>query len=828
MKRRLRAVFLFISLYLSLQAIEVGAQQISGSRLAKITLIPDYVNGTILFDGEIDLDNPSRSLDLEGLPLNIEHQWKAKGSAVWNITGSIRDGKLLYEAESETYHLIFGPVYLQPNDSLRLIVPFVNLDYAQIQPPADDPSQTDVISRQLTNLFAYSTGDAGRDIPTLDIPFSPLVMKTDLNLIPLIGEALAGKASGLRLSGRVQFENIRDFDTFSRYCQITPERLRNGDTRVGHLLHNLDFPTHFGPDVLSPIYQNKPTRALLRSELEGCQYDKKKGVGEVQAVFSGRVVNYEQGKELFPLELQASDFPDGNYSFVPPVLFRGVPGYEIRLGRILLAPEDVLTISIPNVQVQADGLQPRPVAYENTEDLRIVYTGPASFELALPYVPQTDLYASQFPSMLRPSISIIENQLGNLYPFDRSRGTWLALGLGILLYLLSVFVLKAKWLSIAGWLLIALSLFYGVRGSFGLLCVTVLFFNTGAGIRGWISIEREDVRKLIRGLVGIGLIALGVYLDAEGTSLFRGLSGPELSPLTPLILLILVAALFLLFYGRPSAKSFLHSDLPILMLLLAVLSLYDAFDKSLLALLILFAGGWYVTNPSPRNNPAKRRQNEKMLGNDLRRRWNRAFGNRLVPFAVLILMIFAIGNDLSSTYANEMQVLLPPLIAPLVIPLLVFVSVFLTFSSIALLFILVYPFLPFKTGYLKATVFALGLFLVFLFGIGTDDRLIVALPNILVGRVIYYLSVPMLIGVYLDIHEFMQKENKRRAAQGGEQKAINFQTASSLYFKDLQGIISTLVGIVSLVAPAVYAFLSSQPVIVTYFDLLEKLVLLPT
>jgi len=330
-------------------------------------------------------------------------------------------------------------------------------------------------------------------------------------------------------------------------------------------------------------------------------------------------------------------------------------------------------------------------------------------------------------------------------------------------------------------------------------------------------------------MIGFALILLGVQMDAKGTDLFRGLADGKLSPLTPVVLIAITAALFLLMYEpRPNAKAFRRSDLPVLILMMVVLSLYDAFDKSLLALAILFVAGVYITRRALQNNKGGTRQNDDTFGVDIRRRGKLVFGNRIVPIAILVLMIFAIVNDLTSTYANEMQVFLTPLVAPLVIPLLVVVSVFLTFTSIALLFILLYPFLPFQTGYMKAVAFALVLFLVFLFGIGTDERLIMSLPNILVGRVIYYLSVPMLIGVYLDVNDFMQKENKRRSAEGEDSKGIDFQTASPLYFKDLRGLIGTLAGIVSLVAPTVYAFLSSQPVMVTYFSLLEKLLLLPT
>jgi hypothetical protein len=334
--------------------------------------------------------------------------------------------------------------------------------------------------------------------------------------------------------------------------------------------------------------------------------------------------------------------------------------------------------------------------------------------------------------------------------------------------------------------------------------------------------------RLLRGLAGFALIALAVYADQRGIFLFSGLAGTDLSPLTPLILMILVGSLFLLLYGTPEvSNSFPRSDLAVLGLLLVVPALYDAFDKSLLALLIFLAGGLWILRSMFPVQGSGTRPNETSLGSSLRRRWKLVFGNRIVPLAMLTLLIFAVLNDLSSTFANEMQVLLPPLIAPLVIPLLVIISIFLTLSSIALFFLLVYPFLPMKTGYLKAAVFSLSLFLVFLFGIGTDDRLMASLPNVLVGRVIYYVSVPMLIGVYLDIYDFMKKENKRLSSENAEEKAIDFQTASNLYFKNLRGILGAVAGVVSLVAPTVYAFLASQPVIVTYFSLLEKLVLLP-
>jgi len=817
-----------------------NASQQSPVRRLFITLIPNFENHSIQFDAQSVLNLPSDPLDLTGLPLKVKQKWKDPYNPIWNIRGTIQGGKVEYDPDENMYHLRIGPVILRPQDDLKLIFPFVNLDYSQIQPAPDPPDDDDAESRQRTHRFTYRGGDAGREIQTIDIPFTTITKKIDLMLTPLVGEVLMDGKNGFRLSGRVLFSSITDFDEFSWHCQSTANRVLQGDDyRSADLLYALDYPHYFGPDVLNSTYASKPTIIGLRSELTACQYDQEKKLGDVEAIFSGRTRAFDPDPALFPTELRGSDFPDGNFSFAPPQRFRGVNGYEIRLGRIVLAPGDTLTITVPHTDLQVDSLAPVPdnLIHRDTEEAgqqtQIVYTGPAAFELSLPYVAQSGLYVSQFPAFIRPGVSSLEEQFGELFPFSGSWLTWLILGAGFLLLVLSRIIVQGKWLALLGWSLMAVSLFYGVRGSFGLLCIALALYISQVVLHPSGVKNREEIaRKALMALMSFGLIALAVYVDREGTTIFQGLSEPDLSPLTPLVLMMLTGAMLLVLYGRPKdASVFTSSDLPTLVLFLAVLALYDAFNKSLLALLILFVGVLYVSARAIRSGTrGGKPEDENIFGKDLHTRLKLAFGNRSVPGAIIILTVFAIVNDLSSTYANEMQIRISPLLTPIAIPLLAFVSVFLAFTSIALLFVLVYPFLPSKSGYIKATLFAVFLFLVFLFGIGTDDRLIASLPNILVGRVIYYFSVPLLIGIYIDINEFMQKENKRLSTEDKEdkeKKGISFQAASGMYFKNLQSIFGTLAGILSLVLPSIYAFSASQPVLVTYFDLLEKLVLLP-
>jgi len=829
MKRMfLRLGAILFLLFFGFRPNQAAAYQETGGRKISLTLIPNYVDQSIRFDGSIEFGSAFTNPNPSGLPLLIEHDWMDINNN-WNFLGVVEGGRIEFDQEDEMYHLILGPVTLEPGDQIGFILPFVNLDYDQIDPLPDEPDRGELTLRQLSNRFSFRAGDAPREIRKIDIPFKPITRQIDLILTPLIGESLVLDQGSFRLSGKAHFGAITNFIEFGRFCQNTTSRIRYGDYRVANLLTMLDTPTYSGFNGLNPVYQFKPTTVALRSELINCQFDRDEGIGQVEATFSGRVFGLGQGSHLFPDELRSTDFVDGNFPFSPTILFKGVQGYEIRLGRILLRPGDVLNIRVPRVQIQADSLDPPPNNIVNLDPegtgsgLQLTYFGPAEFELFLPYVPQTELYGGQFPAILRPSAMVVESRVGSLSLNSRSYAAWGILAAGLFLLLLSRYIKASLWFALPGWVLISISLYFGLRGSFGLLCLAV-FVWLGQFLKwGTASKNRLDTLKRIGlALLALFVIALAMSFDRDGTEIFRGLSTSDLSPLTPLILIGTIVLLLLVLYFRKlkDMEAFHAPDLPVLILLLSVLCLYDAFDKSLLALFILLVGGWYLSR-------RQRAGETDTFGKDLRKRFQLAFHNRLILFSILILILFALGKDLSSTFANEIHISVAPYLAPLVIPLLAVVSVSVSFISIALLFVLIYPYLPTETGYIKASLFALFLFLVFLFGIGTDDRLIASLPSILVGRVIYYFSVPMLIGISFDINDFMARENERLAQENKENESIGFTAAGRLYFKNLQGLVGTLTGILSLVAPSLYAYLASQPVFVTYFSLLEKLVLLP-
>jgi hypothetical protein len=805
---------------------DAPAQDVPKGSLYQLTLIPDYENKVLDFEGSALPNRANSTPDTNGLPLNGSPLlWPNKDRTTWYFRGTFRGAEVT--PEKDGYRVRIGPITLPAYRTLDLNFPDVVLDPSRILVKLHSSDQDG--GEKADSPFHYEAGPAGLKIDWIEIPFHPIQKDIHLTLNPLMGEALAGNTNGLRLSGKIQFSALTLFNSFRSYCPDSVGDLPQTDYRRALLLDVLDSYPFSGRSVISPSYSYQPTGVDLHTELVSCQYNTGKGAASVEAVFFGKAISSDRSQ--VPDALQEFLHDNGNHTYPTGATQHDRQGYQIWLGQIVLGPADTLTITVPHTQVLVDSITPPPddlivsALSQAEQPISIVYHGPRSFPLVLPYRPEPQLYLDQFPALLRPGLLWVQSQFGSLYSVPRSLSTWILLGIGLFFLLFSRWRLNPRWAAPLGWVLIAVSFYYGIRGSFGWVCAAVVFFFSQISSSSGTPENRAALlRRSAAALAGLGFVVLGVYLDIRGASLFRNVSEHELSPLTSLVLVLLVGAVLLPLYGWTGWKSLTPFDLPPLILCLAALSLYDAFDKSLLSLVIFLAAGWYILHEISADNGDNPLRKKIRFRADLQKRWNRVFRNWIVVLALLVLVLFAVSNDLPRIFANPVQVSLPAPVAFLAIPVLVFVSVFLTFAGIALLFILVYPYLPFRQGYLKAAVFALVLFLVFLFGVGTDDRLIEFLPNLLIGRVIYYLSMTLLIGITLDIYEFMERENKQLAAQGSKKQKMRFQEAAGQYLKKFQGAVGTLAVIASLALPTVYSYFSNQPVIITYFGLLQKLI----
>jgi hypothetical protein len=369
------------------------------------------------------------------------------------------------------------------------------------------------------------------------------------------------------------------------------------------------------------------------------------------------------------------------------------------------------------------------------------------------------------------------------------------------------------WWGFAAWLSAGMALLYGLRGAFGWLLLVVV----------WYALRAFPNRtQLIRSLMAALAIGLALVLDAGAETLFTVLSTLELdmTPLTPLILVVVGVILYGLFWrgqGHPHRLT-LWNLLPAIFLAFT-LSIYDVVQKSLPALILMMCGAAYVVYHLHRPNATL---SEKQYGEGLRHRFQVVRRGWLLPLAILVMSAFALQHDLRQTAAIFGPSL--GLWGPILTPILVLISVLLALSAIALLFILLYPLLPFQAGYLKALVLGGYLLALFVLGVGSDDRLITVLDTLVVGRLIYYLSVPMLIGLYLDIDAVRLAGGGEREKTGEPGETITLAEAATLYLKRLQGIVGTAGVILSLAVPSLYAILSDQLLVTSYFDLLEQLI----
>src|SRR5262249_4984780 len=122
----------------------------------------------------------------------------------------------------------------------------------------------------------------------------------------------------------------------------------------------------------------------------------------------------------------------------------------------------------------------------------------------------------------------------------------------------------------------------------------------------------------------------------------------------------------------------------------------------------------------------------------------------VVPIGIVLLIVFTFERRLTDTaaYAEAFEQW-----AVGIENVLLLVSIVTSYVAQAALFLVLYGVLPSRIGYIKALTFGAYLCAMFLIGVGADQRLIVTLPQLVIGRAVYYLSVPVLIGIYLDLRQ---------------------------------------------------------------------------
>jgi hypothetical protein len=240
------------------------------------------------------------------------------------------------------------------------------------------------------------------------------------------------------------------------------------------------------------------------------------------------------------------------------------------------------------------------------------------------------------------------------------------------------------------------------------------------------------------------------------------------------------------------------------------LSAFDVLQKSLLSALVLCAAAAYLAR---RAAPSVASELEWPA---VRHRLRTVVREPIVLGGFALFALLALQSGLQST-ADVVGGQFGPLQLALDLFLLL-TSVVEGFLAVGALFVILYPLLPGRTGYLKAICLAAFLTVIWVFGFGSQEQLIGPLVQLLAGRFLYYLCMPLLLGFVLELDSF------RASAAGGSGGARGTPLTLTFgsYVKDFRGLAGTAATVVSLVAPGVYAAVAGAPLVATYFDLLDK------
>jgi len=830
-----------------------SAQETAATRSATLTAWPNYKENSVTFVGSIATS--SLAADLAELGF-VESPTRTPylDAGRWQLHGTLATAKLVAPDKDGLYHLTIGPLALPRSLALKIRLPFASVMLSREPTPSgagpDESAPPSITTASVPTFELVGTGEP----VALDLPFAPVQKRIDLSITPLAGDVLQGKSSAARVAGTVVFSGLREYAELRRYCEPNPA---NAQYRVASLLSAIDAPPVSGLEFLTPL-PAKDAFIAVRTELVRCHYEN--GTGDVEASFDGRIL---------PL-VRATD-PLNDW-LLPPVpraestaAQRG--RIDVMLGEVVLGPGDALTVSVPNAELHELDPPPDQFDYSSSRAARAVYVGPRQIKLLhLAFSPRAELVANQLAAIPRALAQPLEDGARAAFPARRELPAWSFWLLGVIPALLLSMV-RARdlgglvWTRVAwalAWLAASLVLLYGSRGSFGLLALAALALPAlalGAG---------RSVALWLAGGAALVLIVFAQLVDrwAEDLFVFRPTLDLETTPMTPLILLVLgvaLAALVLTLVRQPvpapaaasrcpaadepvdadaptapdtpvdvesvkpvAAREVAESRawggvplvavLPAVTLALVGLSTFDALQKSPLSIAVLALAAAYLFPRFERARPT--------LASEVTRLLRLVFRSRVPIVGFLLLVIFAAQHGLRST--TDVLGPLFGVLGPAVAALLLLASIVEGFLAIGLLFVVLYPLLPTSLGYLKALVLAVFLSLLFALGIGADNRLIATFVTLFVSRFIYYLSIPLLLGLFIDIHTSLEQEQRKRIADGKPATSITFREAADLYFKDVRAIASSALTLASIIAPSIYAAVTGTPLVSTYFDVLDQ------
>lgn len=812
-----------------------------------VTLVPNYTNHQVDIIGQID---ETHCADVTYSWLNIDNEIRLpstdndEGHCLFQL---FDQGEIVLEDEG-IYYLRWPDLQLNEGDELSFSIPAVDILHDQMAVrlrPGWAPFQW-----QLTK------DDIGSG---LIIPFHPWQFDINLTINTLLDPVATGPlSSDTLLSGNVIISDIQDVNNYQ--WLIKPSLF---DYPVEMLLTVIDYV----PIQLSDIFPGFQTLASskrqilwFQSHINTAQPPTKSQGGAINLNLVGRTYPLETSNSLSLPSLDPTDIQE----IPPPPDISSSPtsNYKIKkivLGLVRLAPHDRLSLHLAdNFIVQAV-----PPPSQRPDVNTSVYQGPIHSDIEITRIETGMMLLKQIPFVIRSITLPLENMLNG--QGAEAYAPVLALStLGLALFIVNIY--GQRWKSAVPFFLIWLSIgtillyFTPAISSLLLLSLVVLqpYFH-------WKHRGESIIVVLL-----IGTVILDNLLLWSDPVWFNG-ERQHISYFTPVILLIFLLLSLVVITTRWEdaekrvAESQKEKDglsvvyLPALTMGFLVLATYEVINQSFLSFVIIVTIVAYTQHFSLKALAADKNREEKELFPETatlaqtisQKMWmvhtvyepgkfarpGQAKPKATVT-AVLDVRPSTVQQEISHSslvwfYTLRHLLQRPFIIIGIIILALVALSPVtntldnVIFSLVTLLatinlFVILYELIPSSVGYYKAVLFIIPLLTIFLLGIGTASTTLTGptqgitghyilflnqLDELLLGRIIYYLTVPLFIGLYLEFNHQRQ--------QGKVKDVLQFLSSA-------RSLMPLATAVLSALTPSLFQLITQQPVIATFADLIEQ------
>ena len=682
---------------------------------------------------------------------------------------------------------------------------------------------------------------SNEDINFIIMPWS---IHAEYTLIPILPSLQEHMKAQVLINGKISISNITDDRTYGALVNRPQINNLDGDIIISDIIMTyLDFPGKSFGGIYSGLQELNQQFNKLGIIVETFITEHRSALldNETDNKISANVLGYKQHNSAPSDELCPTD----------NIQQRSASTHEEISLCITLGPADNLTLHFPNLRILSTSL---PANQQPTPDT-LIYSGPGRFPLTVRFERLPSSFIEQVPYFARRMSSNIADQLDAFRKNSPLPATLFTLTILLFvafrlrlnpgyrvdtsLKIIEIFrVPLFRWpLFYLIYLVLGSLLLFWTPAASSLVLLSVVMISPYLKV-GW---NREF---LVIAAIVIVIILDNIFYYLMGTNDFIYLQ------YTWIFFTLILTIILWGYFFRNETPDLTH--IPAAIMVFFTIATHDVIVWSLPSLAIFLAGVFYFIARSQHIIiktliKTETSNSEQLMEAEQTSPKSSVVESQTNPKDVLVINTagetnqpFEIVNPANwsqhlRTIATEPLLIIATFCVGVVIitssnvpSLYTFGNNFLIITAIALLFACLYDW--FKIGdweppvYIKAGIFMLLLLVIFFAGIGSHQVKLTGNSNIsfalflgkqaelLIGRVIFYLGVPLLIGVFIEYKKVKHTDPDLNIIK---------------YVGNYRPIISIVGAILSILAPGFLKLISQQEALITLGQIFDQILKIP-